>query len=349
MHYQSPALCSIRWTDEGAVILNQIKLPIETEYLLVSDDKAMYHFIQTLTIRGAGALSIGGAYGVYLGVRNYQGDDNEEFLRLVDEKAAYLASARPTAIKLLVMTEKVRRCAHENGQKPVKEIKKLLLAKCHEIRNENIHACEKIGEYGLTLLKEGMTVLTYCNAGSYATVLRGSALAPFYLAKERGINIKVVACETRPLLQGARLTAHELMQAGVDVTLICDNMAAYCMQQGMIDAVMVSSDTIAANGDTVNKIGTYSLAVMAHYHKIPFYVASTYPSINFSAPTGASVPIEERMPEEITESFGKRTAPYGVKVFNPAFDITPQELITAIICEKGIIYPDFKENLSKIG
>lgn len=336
---------SIEWKNGKVVILDQTKLPTETNYIEVHTAEEMHHYIKTLTIRGAGALSIAGAYGVYLGIRSLDKTDKERWLDEADKICDYMATARPTAVKLFVMIDKIRQVIEKNRASSPDTIQEQILLKCHEIRQENIDACEQIGEYGFSLLKNGMTILTHCNAGSYATVLRGSALAPFYLAKERGMDIKVFADETRPLLQGARLTAHELMAADVDVTLICDDMAAYCMQQGMIDAVMVSSDRIAANGDTVNKIGTYNAAVAANYHHIPFYVLTTFAGIDFSMATGKEIPIEQRPAEEITETFGKRTAPYDVKVYNPAFDLTPHELITAIITEKGITYPNFQKNL----
>lgn len=338
---------TILWDDQkdAAIILNQVALPTKTEYLTVETAEEMHDYIKTLTIRGAGALSIGGAYGVYLGIKDSETIETEDFLKEVIAVCDYMATARPTAVKLFVMIDKIRAVANKNSAKSPQEIKDAILLACHEIRQENIDACEKVGEYGLTLLENGMTVLTHCNAGSYGTVYRGSALAPFYLAKEQGVDIKVFADETRPLLQGSRLTAHELMAAGIDVTLITDSMAAYCMQLGKIDAVMVSSDRIAANGDTVNKIGTYNVAVNAKYHDIPFYVLTTFAGIDFTVAEGQEIEIEERPSEEITEGFGTRTAPEGVKTFNPAFDVTPNELITAIITEKGITRPNFKENL----
>lgn len=341
---------SIRWDDDAVVILDQTKLPVETEYIRVETAEKMHECIRTLTIRGAGALSIGGAYGVYLGIQNSKADSLDAFKKEVETVSDYMATARPTAVKLFVMIDRIRKVARESAAKKISDLKVELLNECHDIRQENIDACKKIGEYGLTLLKDGMTVLTHCNAGSYATVERGSALAPFYLAKEREINIKVFADETRPLLQGSRLTAHELQAANIDVTLICDSMAAYCMQQGMIDAVIVSSDRIAANGDLVNKIGTYSVAVAAKHHNIPFYMASTFASVDFSTDTGKDIPIEERDSCEITHSFGKQTAPDNIKTYNPAFDVTPNELITAMIFEKGLLYPEpsYKEALIKM-
>jgi methylthioribose-1-phosphate isomerase len=277
---------SIRWDKDAVIILDQTKLPTETVYIRVDTPGKMHECIKNLTIRGAGALSIGGAYGVYLGIQNLKADSLGEMKAAVEQVADYMATARPTAVKLFVMIDKIRKKSRESQARSIAEFKNEILTKCHEIRQENIEACKKIGEFGLTLFKDGMTVLTHCNAGSYATVERGSALSPFYLAKEKGINLKVIADETRPLLQGARLTAHELHQADIDVTLICDDMAAYCMQKGMIDAVIVSSDRIAANGDLVNKIGTYNIAIAANYHHIPFYMASTFASVDFSIANG---------------------------------------------------------------
>lgn len=341
---------SIKWDQDAVIILDQKVLPTETKYIRVETAEQMHGYIKDLTIRGAGALSIGGAYGIYLGVQHSQETDVTSFLNLVDDVCDYMATARPTAVKLFVMIDQTKKAAHQSCFTTVEEIKEAILNECHVIRQENIDACKRIGEFGLTLLKDGMTVLTHCNAGSYATVERGSALAPFYLAKEKNMDIKVFVDETRPYLQGSRLTAHELDQAGVDVTLICDNMAAYCMQQKMIDAVIVSSDRIAANGDLVNKIGTYNVAILAKEHNIPFYVASTFASVDFLVENGQDIPIEERPIEEITEGFGKRTAPYGIKAFNPSFDVTPNHLITAMIFEDGIVYPkpNFQEALLEV-
>jgi len=231
--------------------------------------------------------------------------------------------------------------------RPVSEIKDLLLEEAHNIRNEDEIVCKNIGENLLTLLRDGMTILTHCNAGGIATAKYGTALAPLYLAKERGLDIKVFADETRPVLQGSRLTAWELMEAGIDVTLICDNMAAMVMSRGWVQAVIVGCDRVAANGDVANKIGTYGLAILAKEHNIPFYVAAPTSTVDMNTKTGADIEIEERNPEEITGCFGKVTAPRGVKAFNPAFDVTPSKYITAIVTEKGIIYPPFCQGLLK--
>jgi methylthioribose-1-phosphate isomerase len=235
----------------------------------------------------------------------------------------------------------------ESGITP-ESMKRALLDEAKQIQAEDEETCRLIGEHALTLFQDGMGVLTHCNAGGLATARYGTALAPMYLAQERGIKLKVFADETRPVLQGARLTAFELQQAGVDVTLICDNMAGYVMSKGWVQAVIVGTDRVAANGDVANKIGTYSVAVLAKAHGIPFYVACPMSTIDLTTPTGAEIPIEERHEDEITQWFGKRTAPKGVKVFNPAFDVTPNEYVTAIITEKGIVRAPYRENLKKL-
>jgi methylthioribose-1-phosphate isomerase len=234
------------------------------------------------------------------------------------------------------------------GAAATAQCKQALLDEAIAIQSEDEETCRLIGEHALELFEDGMGVLTHCNAGGLATAKYGTALAPFYLAQEQGIHLKVFADETRPVLQGARLTAFELQQAGVDVTLICDNMAGMVMNKGWINAVIVGTDRVAANGDVANKIGTYSVAVLAKAHDIPFYVACPLSTIDLNTPSGDLIPIEERNAEEITAGFGKRTAPEGVKVFNPAFDVTPHHLVTAIITEKGIVRPPFDVNLQKL-
>jgi methylthioribose-1-phosphate isomerase len=248
--------------------------------------------------------------------------------------------------------EAVRNASSEASQlgtqnaPPAHKLRTILVEEAMLIRDEDADMCRAIGKHGASLIADGNTVLTHCNAGGLATAEFGTALAPIYTATEQGKRIAVFADETRPLLQGSRLTAWELQQAGVDVTVICDNMAAQVMKEGRIDAVMVGSDRIAANGDAANKIGTYSVALAAKAHNIPFYVLAPTSTIDFDCPTGNDIPIEERAAEEVTEGFGKRTAPEGVKVYSPAFDVTPAELITAIICEKGIARPDYAESLA---
>jgi len=242
----------------------------------------------------------------------------------------------------------MERIAQEHKGKSVQEIKEILLQEAIKIQNEDKAICRQIGENGAGLIKDNNGVLTHCNAGGLATADYGTALAVLFKAKEQGKRIKVFADETRPLLQGSRLTAWELMQAGIDVTLICDNMAAHVMKQGKVQCVIVGADRIAANGDTANKIGTYGVSILAKEHGIPFYVAAPVSTFDLSIKSGNDIPIEERSPEEVTNGFGKRTAPEGVKVFNPAFDVTPAKNITAIITEKGVIKNPSVENIQRV-
>lgn len=300
--------------------------------------------IKRLEVRGAPAIGDAAAYGVVLGLKEINAEDFDGFYQHFRKNKEYLASARPTAVNLFWALDRMERVALANREKAVPEIKKILEAEAEKIRQEDENTCRLIGEYGAELLTEGMTVLTHCNAGRLATAKYGTALSPIYVAKERGINVKVYADETRPLLQGARLTAYELQDAGVDVTLITDNMAAYVMKLGRIDMVIVGCDRVAANGDAANKIGTYGVAQLAKAHNIPFYVAGPFSTIDLATATGADIVVEERDPVEITNGFGKQTAPDGVKVFNPAFDVTDHELITGFITEKGIIKAPFDEN-----
>ena len=338
-------LFSIKWTDEGVVVLDQTLLPTEIKYITITTIEQMYKAIKDMVIRGAGALSFGGAYGIYLGVCNNTYDSTEALVKDVEKQAEYMKSCRPTAVSLSVTADRLVKVAKSNPQLSVDDLKKALLDDCHSMCQESADKDMAVGILGLELLKEGSCVLTHCNTGIYASIGIGSAVAPFYLAKEKGMNIKVYADETRPLLQGARLTAHELFHAGVDVTLICDDMAGFLMQQGKIDAVFVGCDRIAANGDTVNKIGTYTTAVLAKHHNIPFYVFGATDDVDFNTPEGSMIQIEERPAEEVTEYFGKRTAPEGIPVYNPGFDVTPNELITAIILETGMVKPSYIENL----
>jgi len=336
---------SIYWQDDKVVLLDQTRLPLETVFVEIESIEDMWDAIKRLVVRGAPAIGIAGAYGLYLGIRDSREGSFSGFFQELKQQSAYLATSRPTAVNLFWALERMEACAFKNRDRSIEELKGLLLAEAEKIRDQDEAMCRRIGQNGLTLLKNGMTLFTHCNAGSYATARYGTALAPIYLAREKGWNIKVFAGETRPLLQGARLTAHELMAGGIYVTLITDNMVAYVMSKGWIDAVILGCDRIAANGDVANKIGTYGVAVLAKEHGIPFYVAGPTSTIDLSTLTGDAIKIEEREPEEVTERFGQRTAPYGVKVFNPAFDITPHRYITAIITEKGIIRAPFKERL----
>jgi methylthioribose-1-phosphate isomerase len=282
------------------------------------------------------------AYGLCLGVQYSQEKNVNAFIADLEKKSDYLATARPTAVNLFWALKRLKERAYQ-GQKQgmgVDFIKKILLEEALKIQEEDEKICREIGEHALSLFQDGMGILTHCNAGSLATALYGTATAPFYIAKERGWNLKIFANETRPVLQGARLTTWELQKAGIDVTLICDNMAAVVMANHSVQAVIVGTDRVAANGDVANKIGTYTVAILAKAHGLPFYVAAPLSSIDLSTPTGKEIKIEERSADEIIVGLGKRIAPQGIKVYNPAFDITPYSLVTAFVTENGIVYPD---------
>ncbi|MBO7745280.1 S-methyl-5-thioribose-1-phosphate isomerase [Paenibacillus sp. MWE-103] len=342
-------LQSVIWSGSRLDLLDQRLLPEEIVYLPLVSKEDVWEAIRHLKVRGAPAIGIAAAYGVVLGSRETEGD-KPAWLQAVRDAAAYLATSRPTAVNLFWALDrmKARAEALAASDADLASGKEALLQEAIAIQSEDEATNRLIGEHALTLFADGMGVLTHCNAGGLATAKYGTALAPFYLAQEQGIALRVFADETRPVLQGARLTAFELQQAGVDVTLICDNMAGMVMSKGWVDAVIVGTDRVAANGDVANKIGTYSVAVLAKAHNIPFYVACPLSTIDLNTPSGDQIPIEERSAEEITEGFGKRTAPVGVKVFNPAFDVTPHEYVTAIITEKGIVRPPFDVNLKKL-
>lgn len=339
---------SVKWNNGQVDLLDQRLLPEEVVYLPLTTQEDVWEAIRHLKVRGAPAIGIAAAYGVV--IASQQAATTEEWLDAVQQSAQYLATSRPTAVNLFWALDRMKAAADQFIAQgfSLADCKKALEQEAIAIQQQDEQTNRAIGEYALSLFKEDMGVLTHCNAGGLATAKYGTALAPFYIAKERGINLRVYADETRPVLQGARLTAFELQQAGVDVTLICDNMAGMVMSKGWVDAVIVGTDRVAANGDVANKIGTYSVAVLAKAHGIPFYVACPLSTIDLNTPTGAEIPIEERPDEEITEGFGKRTAPKGVKVYNPAFDVTPNEYVTGIITEKGIVTAPYEENLRKL-
>lgn len=340
---------TIEWKNGRIRLIDQTKLPQRFEYIDIKDLKTLFHAIKFLKVRGAPALGAAAGLGVYLGIKDSKAKDFSQFNKEMDKVISYIASCRPTARNLFWGLERIRKVAKENKNKPVSLIKKLLLKEANKIIEEDRVACRKIGFFGARLINKNDTILTVCNAGILATIDYGTALGVIYRAKEEGKNIKVFACETRPLLQGARLTTWELMRKGIDVTLNCDNMAAALMAQGKINRVIAGADRIAANGDTANKIGTYSLAVLAHFHKIPFYIAAPKSTFDLNIKSGKSIPIEQRSHTEVTGLFSKTSiAPKNVKVFNPAFDVTPHYLITAIITDKGIIRPPYSKNIAKI-
>ncbi|CAM2971647.1 S-methyl-5-thioribose-1-phosphate isomerase [Paenibacillus sediminis] len=344
-------LLSLRWGEDKLIMLDQRLLPDSIVMLDLYTPEEVWESIHAMKVRGAPAIGIAAAYGVVLASKDFGGNQMNDWLSHVLKAADYLATSRPTAVNLFWALDRMKAKAEQIAQSAAGDVTTWhteLLSEAIAIHQEDEEVCRKIGENALPLFKDGMGVLTHCNAGGLATAKYGTALAPMYLAHEQGIKFKVYADETRPVLQGARLTAFELQQAGIDVTLITDNMAGMVMSKGWVQAIIVGTDRIAANGDVANKIGTYSLAVLAKAHGIPFYVASPLSTIDLSTPTGAHIPIEERPASEVTEGFGKRTAPEGIKVFNPAFDVTPNEYVTAIITEKGIVKAPFKDNLAAL-
>jgi methylthioribose-1-phosphate isomerase len=342
---------AVRLDDEAGVlvILDQTRLPGETVFLRLSGQEEIWEAIFELRVRGAPAIGIAAAYGAYLGVRGSSAKTHAELSAEFALVKKRLASARPTAVNLFWALDRMEaRLDRSRGSSPA-EAKAALKAEAEAIRAEDEEVCRRIGEHSLTLLGKGWGLLTHCNAGALATARWGTATAAMYLGAERGYGFKVYADETRPLLQGARLTAWELSRAGIDVTVICDNMASVVMSQGRVQAVLVGCDRVAANGDSANKIGTSGVAILARHYGIPFYIHAPLSSVDPHCATGADIPIEQRKPEEVTEKWYTRPmAPAGVKVYNPAFDVTDHSLITAIITERGIAREPFTRSLSTL-
>ncbi|HUW34925.1 MAG TPA: S-methyl-5-thioribose-1-phosphate isomerase [Planctomycetota bacterium] len=344
-------LATIEWVgglSGRARLIDQTLLPAELKHIECEDAETMWDAIKRLAVRGAPAIGIAGALGTVLGMRASKAAAADAFLKELKRVTDYLGSSRPTAVNLFWALDRMNATARRNASLPVEKIKQSLLDEALKIIDEDKAVCREIGRHGATLIKDGFSILTHCNAGGLATADYGTALAVMFAAHERGLGICVYADETRPLLQGARLTTWELMQAGIDVTLICDNMAGLVMKQGKVNCVIVGADRIAANGDTANKIGTYSVAVLAKENGVPFYVAAPVSTFDLALASGDLIPIEERGAEEITEGFGKRMAPAGVKTYSPAFDVTPARYITAIITEKGIIEKPNVESVRRL-
>jgi methylthioribose-1-phosphate isomerase len=334
------AIPTIEWEggrDGRMKIIDQTLLPGQLKFIYCDDVQTVWQAIKELKVRGAPAIGIAAAMGTYVGVKEINTYKFGEFWKKLKEITDYLRTSRPTAVNLFWSLERMEHAAQAYSNESVETIKGMLFEEALEILEEDRDSSRAIGRFGAELIKKGNTVMTYCNAGGLATGGYGTALAVIYAAKEAGKDIKVYACETRPLLQGARLTSWELLQQGLDVTLVCDNMAAHVMGEGKIDLVVVGADRIAANGDAANKIGSYGLAIVAQEHGVPFYVAAPLSTFDLKIPSGDHIPIEERSPQEVTTFGGQRTAPEGVKVYNPAFDVIPAYLITAIITEKGVI------------
>jgi methylthioribose-1-phosphate isomerase len=358
-------LQTIAWTGTAVRLLDQTRLPGEVVYVEIKDERQMWDAIKRLVVRGAPAIGVAAAFGAYLGVRNHTDAPPDVFVRRLDEVCDYLATSRPTAVNLFWALDRVRRVIRETrgpiaSSSPAchttRDLQDALLNECLAMLDEDRRACRAIGEHGLKLFEEmglldgagpekPVPLLTHCNAGALATVAYGTALAPIYLGHEQGVPFHVFADETRPLLQGSRITAAELKAAGVPVTVICDNMAATVMSQGKVRAVIVGTDRVAANGDVANKIGTLGVAVLAKHFGIPFFVAAPTSSIDPSIASGKQIPIEERDANEIAQGLGRRTAPTDVDFYNPAFDVTPAELVTAIITERGIARPPYVQSL----
>ncbi len=328
---------TLTWSKGTVKLIDQTRLPGKLKYIICRDVKTLWRAIKTLQVRGAPALGVAAGFGVLLGLKNFKGLGRRPFEKKFNEICDYIGASRPTAVNLFNALAEMRKVVSECPSASVKELKGLLEKKALEIYEQDRRVCRQMGKNGAKFIKNGGTYLTVCNAGALATVDYGTALGVFYAAKEAGKRFHVYSCETRPLLQGARLTCWELLRAKIDVTLICDNMAATLMRQGKIDAVFAGADRIALNGDTANKIGTYSLAVLAKHHNIPFYIVAPQSTFDMSTKTGDGIVIEERDAQEVACFAGVATAPKGVKVFNPAFDVTPHELITAIITEKNIL------------
>ena len=327
---------TIDYKKDKLIIIDQRKLPEKLIYKKLCSATDVKNAIKTLSVRGAPAIGVTAAYGLYIGINNLKFKDKKLFFKKLLAITEDIKSARPTAVNLSWALERMLKVALKNRTMPTEAIKGLLLKEAKNIQREDEILCKNIARFGSRLIKNKDTILTHCNAGILATAGIGTALSAIYAAKGQGKKIKVYADETRPLLQGARLTAWELKKNGIDVTLICDNMAASLMRKGKIDKIMVGADRIASNGDFANKIGTYSLAVLARFHKIPFYVLAPYSSFDFSIKSGKSIPIEERDADEVRKIKNKFIAPKDIKVYNPAFDVTPHSLVTAYVTEKGI-------------
>lgn len=339
----------LHWRDDEQVVdlLDQTALPEHENWIRIDHPDVMADAIRRLRVRGAPAIGIAAAYGTVLALRGFSGEADQardRVLAVIDQ----LAATRPTAVNLFYALERMRGVVNNWKGQDVDGLRRRLLDEAHAIYQEDQDAGRKLGDYGLSLLEDGMTVLTHCHTGGVATSGYGTALAPLILASDRGLKLKAFVDETRPLLQGSRITAWELLKSGVDATLITDSMAGHVMQRGLVDAVIVGADRIAANGDVANKIGTYGLAVLADAHGVPFYVSAPVSTVDMKTASGDDIVIEERDPTEIIRGFGRLTAPEDVPVYNPAFDVTPARLVKAIITERGVIRPPYEETLAAL-
>jgi methylthioribose-1-phosphate isomerase len=339
---------TIEWRDNTVIMIDQTRLPGEEIYNTYTDFKAVAEAIRGMVIRGAPAIGVAAAMGIALGARDIVADTHESFFRQLENVCDVMARTRPTAVNLFWGIERMKRVAEANRDKKLDQIREILKNEAIRIEEEDLTICRNIGKWGATLIPEGAAILTHCNAGGLATAGYGTALGVIRAAHEAGKNIRVFSDETRPWLQGARLTAWELMKDGIPVTLISDNMAGFFMNRGEITCCVVGADRIAANGDTANKIGTYSVAVLARENNIPFYVAAPVSTLDLTLSDGSRIPIEERPTSEVTHIMGVAIAPEGVSVRNPSFDVTPARYISAIITENGIVKDDFRAGLRRV-
>lgn len=339
---------TVKLIKDSVSLLDQRKLPLKEVYLSLKSYEQVARAIENMSVRGAPAIGVTAASGIAVGAATSKAKAKADFEKEFEKICKRFSVTRPTAVNLFWAIERMKRCYQQNNSNSLAKIKKALVQEAKKIAREDELINRKIGKNGSRLIKDGDTILTHCNAGALATAGFGTALGVIRSAVAAGKKIKVYAAETRPLLQGARLTVWELNKDKIDVTLITDNMAGWLMAQGKIDKVIVGADRIAANGDTANKIGTYTIAILAKNHEIPFYVAAPISTIDFSLQNGSLIPIEERAPSEVRSVFGKKITPEGIKVTNPAFDITPARYISAIITEKGVIKPSFGRNLKRL-
>jgi len=328
---------TLRWHDGRLELIDQRRLPLEFDYVACEDAAQTARAIRDMVVRGAPAIGCTAAYGVALEAQRYAGAARVDFDAALEQSFRVLAESRPTAVNLFWAIARMRRCHTQTHDASTQSAAAALLELARQIHSDDIEICRAIGRHGAPLIPDGARIMTHCNAGALATAGHGTALGVIRSARDAGKRISVIANETRPYLQGARLTAWEMVQESIPVTLVTDNMAGHLMQQGRVDVIVVGADRIAANGDTANKIGTYTLAVLAERHRIPFYIAAPLSTIDIAIAEGGGIPIEERDPAEVTGFRGVRCAPEGVSVFNPAFDVTPAALITGLITEKGVI------------
>ncbi len=340
-------LSAVSWQENQLTLIDQTLLPEETTYIQLDTVEAVFEAIRKLRVRGAPAIGITAAYGLYIAMRNFSGD-NREFFQQLDKHIAYLSEARPTAVNLFWALEALKTSLLNSQETSVENLKSLLLKLAIDLHSDDRQRCDDMADHGQAVIPENAKILTHCNTGALATGGIGTALGVIYRAHQNGKNVLVYADETRPVLQGARLTVYELASANIPVKLICDSMAAALMQKEGVDLIIVGADRIAADGSAANKIGTYNLAVLANFHNIPFYVAAPLSTFDMAISEGKNIPIEERPNDEIRKVFDKtRISVPDVDCWNPAFDVTPPELIAGIITEKGIITAPYRENIKK--